>query len=129
MHGGGVAELDAEVLAKVRAFLGSFIDGEDIYENIDLKILKPKSMCVWEFRTRFDPHTRMLGCFIERDLFLATHFYLRSELDGTEADGITKKWDTAITKSADELTILLPNARPIRDALLDHLISGAILDE
>lgn len=129
MHGGGVAELNTGALAKVRAFLGSFIDGEDIFERVDLKILKPESMCVWELRIRFDPHTRMLGCFIERDLFLATHFYLRSELNGKEADGVTKKWDTAIAKSATELTILLPSATPIRDTRLDLIVSGAILDQ
>jgi hypothetical protein len=69
-------------VGKLRADLERFVNG-DIIEPKYLFLLYRAEEGVWEIRSVLpDPSIRVLGCFAMRNVFVATNYVLREDLDG-----------------------------------------------
>src|SRR5215216_5768339 len=67
------------------ADLEVFAEGQQIGPKY-LFLLYPSSEGVWEIRsTRPDPSIRVLGRFLDKDIFVATNYALRDELGGWQS--------------------------------------------
>lgn len=72
---------DERFFDDVRAFLKSFVTGEDFDDDVKLKPLQPLSGGWFEFRITFNPQTRIFGGFLRQGEFVAVLQQNRRELD------------------------------------------------
>ncbi|WP_419828938.1 hypothetical protein [Methylobacterium sp.] len=76
--------------ATVRRFLKGFIVGNDFddiskLKNLDVDEFDDPDEGVWALRIQREPKTRIFGGFPHENIFIGTHYYLRSKLP-------KKKW-------------------------------------
>lgn len=76
--------------ASVRRFLKGFIAGNDFddvvkLKNLDVDEFNDPDEGVWALRIQREPKTRIFGGFPHENVFVGTHYYLRSKLP-------KKKW-------------------------------------
>lgn len=87
--------------------LDSFVNGDELEENIDLKQLHPKTKHVWAIRTVLEePRIRLFGWFPWPKHFVVVHAKTRPGLDRGNA------WDRAIDKVVEARQTLLPGLQP-----------------
>ncbi len=72
---------EARYFDDVRAFLKSFVTGEDFDDDVKLKELKTARGGWYEFRIIFNPQTRIFGAFIGQGDFVAVLQQDRRTLD------------------------------------------------
>ncbi len=65
----------------VRAFLKSFVTGDDFDDDVKLKELKTLKGGLYEFRITFSPQTRIFGAFLGQGEFVAILQQDRRTLD------------------------------------------------
>ena len=74
-------------VAELQADLELFAEGAPMHPKY-LFLLYPAVKAVWEIRsTGSSPSIRVMGLFAERDVFIATNFALREDLDGWQSRG------------------------------------------
>lgn len=74
-------------VAELQADLEQFAEGAPIHPKY-LFLLYPAVKAVWEIRsTGSSPSIRVMGLFAEKDVFIATNFSLREDLDGWQSRG------------------------------------------
>lgn len=106
----------------LQADLETFATGDPIGPKY-LFLLSPAREGVWEIRSaRPDPSIRVLGLFIGKDIFVATNFALRSELEGWE----TRAWRDSKLMARTVWTNLFHTYRPRITSDINHVVSGAI---
>jgi hypothetical protein len=109
-------------VAQLRATLERFVDGSTIDPKY-LFLLHPLRDGVWEIRcTRPDPSIRVMGLFVQRDVFVATHHEFRSELGEFES----KAWKDAKLRAKAEWRNLFHTYAPMKNTKVVELVSGAI---
>lgn len=88
-----------------------------------LFMLTPKRDAVWEIRcTRPDPQIRVLGLFAAKDVFVATHHELRSDLGTFES----RAWKDAKRRARTEWQALAHTYQPLSSANILDLVTGAV---
>lgn len=109
-------------VARLEATLERFVIGDTIDPKY-LFLLHPKRDCVWEIRcTRDDPSIRVLGLFAEKDVFIATHHALRSDLGAWES----RAWRDTKVRAKTEWGHLCNTYRPMTSHKVEELVTGAV---
>ena len=72
---------EARFFDDVRAFLKSFVTGDDFDDDVKLKELKTHRGGWYEFRITFNPQTRIFGAFLGQGEFVAVLQRDRKALD------------------------------------------------
>lgn len=107
---------------RLQADLEFFAEGLPIGPKY-LFLLSPARECVWEIRsTRPDPSIRVLGCFIRRNVFVATNFALRGDLGGWES----RSWRDAKITSRVVWARLFHPYQPLMSVNVGDVVSGAL---
>ena len=89
--------------------LDRFVNGLELEDKIDLKLLDPREHAVWEIRTVLVPHhIRIFGWFPCPKHFVFVHAKPREAL-GAYGD---PKWNRAISKVRSMQNELLPDLKP-----------------
>lgn len=110
-------DVDIKRFAEPEADLEVFINRKLLLPDY-LFDLSPKGCGVWEIRSKFQPQVRVLGMFVFKDGFLATHFVYRNKLGGLNS----RRWGTEISKCKSMVHKLI---KPFT-ALKSSVISGAM---
>lgn len=111
-----------ERMGKLEADLETFATGDPIYPKY-LFLLSPTRDGVWEIRSvTDDPSIRVLGLFAAKNVFIATHFALREELDGWES----RQWKETKRTALANWRNLFPGHTPIITTNIHDVVSGAI---
>lgn len=76
----GKDEDEREFYANVRAFLKSFIIGEDFDDIVKLKPMKVDQGGIWSLRITWHPQHRILGGFLVPGVFVATVYRDRRQI-------------------------------------------------
>lgn len=100
----------------VRAFLKSFVTGEDFDDDVKLKELKTRTGGWYEFRITFNPQTRIFGGFLRQGEFVALLQQNRERL-GREA------FAPSVDRTIQIWNGLFPGVQPLtlpRDFLLEE---------
>ncbi|MPZ39852.1 MAG: hypothetical protein GEU95_17690 [Rhizobiales bacterium] len=106
----------------LQADLELFAEGAPIGPKY-LFLLSPAREAVWEIRSvRPNPSIRVLGRFIAKDIFVATNYALRKDLDGWE----TREWRDAKLRSRTIWTNLFHPYQPLVTTRVEDLASGVI---
>jgi hypothetical protein len=114
-------ELESRI-GTLRADLEAFVDGTALYPGY-LFLLSPAREGVWEIRsTREDPSIRVLGCFVQKDVFVATNYATRQELGGWGS----RAWRDVKVKSRTVWTNLFHTYQPVITTDINTVVSGAI---
>ena len=115
----------ADYKRRVRAHLTHFVKGKDIDNRDHMKCL---SNDVFEFRVMFTKrreNTRIFGAFIIPDVFIATHWKMRNELEPSRGP----RWDKAITKALGNFTHLFSDQHtPLRCRPFSDCVTSAAYD-
>ena len=91
-------DITEERYGRLRADLEAFVVEEDLYPHY-LYWLTPRRDQVWEIRSAADaPSLRVLGRFVERDVFVALTIEERSELGGWDSESWKRAKRTAIQR-------------------------------
>jgi hypothetical protein len=107
---------------ELQADLEVFADGSAIGPKY-LFLLYRASEGVWEIRsTRPDPQIRVLGRFVEKDIFIATNYALRDDLGGWQS----RAWRDVKVMSRAVWTRLLHSYQPLITTNVNDVVSGAI---
>jgi len=78
---------------------------------------------VWEIRSvRPNPSIRVLGRFVERDIFVATNFALRDDLGGWQS----REWRDVKVRSRTIWTNLFHTHQPLITIDVNRVVTGAI---
>lgn len=114
-------DIEEERYGRLRADLETFIVEPDLYPAY-LFWLTPRIDLVWEIRSVTDqPSLRVLGRFLDHDVFVAMTIEVRSELG---------EWDSESWKRAKRTTIqrwdTFLKAPPIKGETENDFFSGAI---
>lgn len=136
----------AKRAARVRAILESFIIGDQLVVRLPpsknvhtvLALLEPADEEAWEFRIGDPkPGVRIFGRFAAKDVFIATSWGYREELDVPKnkklsdrerAYAIEKKWrDFGIERCKNDWNNLFPTYAPITGTKLHDYLSNATL--
>jgi hypothetical protein len=106
----------------LQADLELFADGSPVGPKY-LFLLSPAREAVWEIRSlRPMPSVRVLGRFVHKDVFVATNFALRDELEGWKS----RAWRDARLGARTIWTRLFHNYEPLRSTNVHDVVSGAI---
>jgi hypothetical protein len=106
----------------LQADLEVFAEGQQIGPKY-LFLLYPANEGVWEIRsTRPNPSIRVLGRFVEKDIFVATNFALRDELGGWGS----RQWRDVKVMSRTVWVNLFHQYKPLITADVNRVVSGAI---
>jgi hypothetical protein len=109
-------------LGFLQADLESFADGTELHPRY-LFLLYPARQAVWEIRsTRHDPSIRVLGCFAERDVFIATNYALREQLGGWQS----RAWRDVKVRARTIWTHLFHTYQPVITTNVHDVVTGAI---
>ncbi|MEZ5490904.1 MAG: hypothetical protein R3F50_11380 [Gammaproteobacteria bacterium] len=84
--------------------------------------LSPRGCGVWEIRSVWDPHIRVFGMFMGKDLFIATHLEMRNDLGPFES----QDWIRAKRETKAKIRNLMGPYNPIIDSDVNNLVSGAM---
>jgi hypothetical protein len=125
LRGGHGRKVRTDYYANVRAFLGRFVAGAIMVNGEDIKRLNPPNKAVWEIRIRHNPHSRLLGGFLDQDCFVALRARFRDLVD-REYKG-RKGFDAAIEKVEEDWINLFGIGIQRSDCYpLSRCITGAI---
>ena len=117
--------LDAEMEDRVGyllADLDTFADGTELHPRY-LFLLSPSREAVWEIRSTIpDPSIRVLGRFAAKEVFIATNYALRDDLEGWQS----RPWRDVKVKSRTVWTNLFHTYRPIVTTNVHDVVTGAI---
>jgi hypothetical protein len=101
-----------------RAVLESFVDGKWITikskpkSRAEMTVLCPRGDGIWEIRdVKPKPSLRILGSFIQKDVFIALAPYERSELGAKDSEG----WTNALQNYKVQWTELFDGHRPMSE--------------
>ena len=109
-------------IGQLKADLENFVISEQIRPSYLFR-LYPRADAVWEIRSvEEDPSIRVFGLFVEKDVFLATNYALRSELKEWES----REWKQARRNSIVEWNGLMHQFQPMRGDDIHAFVSGAI---
>jgi hypothetical protein len=75
-----------------------------------------------KFAVRHDPSIRVLGCFAERDVFIATNYALREELGGWQS----RAWRDVKVRARTIWTHLFHTYQPVITTNVHDVVTGAI---
>ena len=92
----------------VRAFLKSFVTGEDFDDDVKLKMLNTRTGGWYEFRITFNPQTRLFGGFLRSGEFVVVLQQDRRSLGRTS-------FAPAIQRAERIWKGLFPNHLPVTD--------------
>jgi hypothetical protein len=98
--------------------LAKFIKGDKIRSFYDIKEITPFGNGVWEFKIIEDPHTRIFGGFIEKDVFIAFYMEKRSSLNG--------KFPDFTHRVKSQWKILFKDKTRLLSSNIDDLISNGV---
>jgi hypothetical protein len=88
-----------------------------------LFLLYPSRDGVWEIRSNgSDPSIRVLGLFARRDVFIATNFAMRADLEGWES----REWKKVKRAAGAEWRILFHPYEARRTINVRELVTGAL---
>jgi len=104
----------------VRAFLKSFVTGDDFDDDVKLKELKTQSGGWYEFRITFNPQMRIFGGFLRYGEFVAVLQDDRRSLD-------RNSFAPSIQRTAQIWKGLFPNHPPLKDSR--DLLLGEFFDD
>jgi hypothetical protein len=108
----GALEADLEV----------FASGEPIGPKY-LFLLYHSREGVWEIRSvKPNPSIRVLGRFVERDIFIATNFALRDDLGGWQS----REWRDVKVRARAVWINLLHTHQPLVTTDVNRVVTGAI---
>jgi hypothetical protein len=99
---------EARFFDDVRAFLKSFVTGDDFDDDVKLKELKTQSGGWYEFRITFNPQTRIFGGFLGQGDFVAILQQDRRMLD-------RNAFAPSIQRTAQIWNGLFPHHRPLKE--------------
>jgi len=109
-------------LGALQADLELFVTGQPIHPKY-LFLLYPAFEGVWEIRSvRPNPSIRVLGLFIERDVFIATNYALRESLGGWQS----REWKRFRRAAQTEWRNLFYSYEPLRSPIIHDVVTGAI---
>lgn len=112
--------IDVQRAASLQADLEVFVTGQPIDPGY-LKPLKPIGKNVWEIRSvRPRPSIRVFGRFADRDVFVATNYFLRKPLGAFKS----LEWKDAIHVARQEWARLF--TRDPIEGKLHELVSGVL---
>ena len=100
---------EARFFDDVRAFLKSFVTGDDFDDDVKLKELKTLKGGLYEFRITFSPQTRIFGAFLGQGEFIAILQQDRRTLDRAS-------FAPSIHRAEQIWNGLFPNHRPAKDS-------------
>jgi hypothetical protein len=111
-----------ERIGMLEADLETFLDGTELHPRY-LFLLSPTREAVWEIRSpRPDPSIRVLGRFAAKDVFIATNYAFRDELEGWKS----RAWRDVKLQSRTVWTTLFHTYRPIITTNIHDVVTGAI---
>lgn len=117
----GDAEWEQRI-GELQADLERFAEGQVIDPKY-LFLLYPARDAVWEIRsTGANPSIRVLGLFAGKDIFVATNFAMREDLDGWES----REWKNVKRTAAAEWRNLFHPYEPCRAISVQQLVTGAL---
>lgn len=106
----------------LRADLEYFVTSETI-DGKYLFHLYPAADSVWEIRSvRDDPSIRVLGCFAEPDIFVATTYALRKDLEGWQS----REWKTIKRRARAKWNAIFNPYPPQNGIEPSKLVSGVL---
>ena|SRR5579863_432479 len=109
-------------VGELLADLELFASGAEIHPKY-LFLLYPASKAVWEIRSvGSDPSIRILGLFAARDVFIATNFALREDLEGWQSRG----WKDAKRLALARWRHVFHQYQPRKGSNIHQHVSGAI---
>lgn len=109
-------------IGELQADLERFVTGGPIDPKY-LFLLYPAYRAVWEIRSvRADPSIRVLGLFAAKDVFIATNFALREELEGWQS----RAWKEVKRAARAEWRNLLFPYLPLVTTDVKTLVTGAL---
>ena len=122
IHGETAIEEWERRRGELLADLEVFVTAREIRPDY-LFLLYPRSRAVWEIRSNaFDPSLRVFGFFARRDVFVATNFAARADLQGWDSPG----WKQARRNAIVEWNGLFHPCQPRDDTDIHELVTGAI---
>lgn len=108
-------------VANLKADLDVFVEGIPIHPKY-LFALAPVRDSVWEIRSvQHQPSIRVLGLFAAKDVFIATNFALRSDLEEWD-----QSWKIAKRTALANWRRLFGSYRPVAGVDLTNICSGAL---
>lgn len=111
-----------ERMGRLEADLDTFVNGDPITPKF-LFLLSPARDGVWEIRSvKDDPSIRVLGFFAQYDVFVATHYELRSELGGWDSE----EWRKTKRRAGAAWRRTFATYQPLKSTDIHQLVSGAI---
>ena len=116
------SSVETQRFASLEADLAVFVQSPALDPKYLYRLFPPRD-CVWEIRsTRPDPQIRVLGLFAEKDVFVATHHALRSDLGLWDSAA----WRIAKRRANAEWWRLFSVYQPKTETDVHQLVSGAI---
>ena len=111
-----------ERIADLQADLEIFSEGRDVHPKY-MFLLYPASEAVWEIRSvSHDPSIRVLGLFAAKDVFIATNYALREDLNGWQS----REWKNVKKVARTQWTWLFHTYRPLESSNIRDLVNGAL---
>lgn len=109
-------------IAALQADLEYFVEGRAIDPKYLFRLFPP-SDGVWEIRSaRDDPSIRVLGLFAAKDVFIATNYALREDLEGWES----RAWRDVKLTARTRWGHLFHTYQPLKNTNIHELVSGAL---
>jgi hypothetical protein len=109
-------------VGQLQADMETFLSARNIGPKY-LFLLTPLAQGVWEIRsTQPDPQIRVLGCFLDRDVFVALDFRMRDTLGKFES----QEWRAAKRGCLAAWRNLFHPWEQKKDSDIHQLVSGAI---
>lgn len=111
-----------ERMGALEAELDTFVNG-DLLTPKYLFLLTPTRDRIWEIRsTKEDPSIRVLVQFAQKDVLIATHYELRSDLNGWDS----QEWKKAKRRAGAIWRNIFPAYNSLGSTNIHDLVTGAI---
>lgn len=125
-HGAGKSGLTRTVLSKVRVQIERFLSGEELIAYEDVKPLKPLANGVWELRFLFTPNPRLIGFFLQKDVFVGVKFGEHAEFDQVDERTGNTGFDLECQKALALQKQLLEGAEIVKSGSVEDAVSKAV---